>query len=339
MSRTFGLFVGLALLAGCGTNPPAPAPGGGGATSDGAPSTAGKKLRIAVIPKGTTHVFWKSVHAGAANAARELGDVEILWKGPLLENDRDGQMSVVQDFITNKVDGICVAPLDKQALIGPVHEAVDAGIPVVIFDSALQDESRIVSYVATDNRKGGELAARQMAAALGNTGNVIVLRYNAGSESTEQREEGFLETLAKEFPEIKVLSSDQYAGTTQEDSLTKATEILTKYKDSVNGIFAVCEPNAAGVLGALKETGLAGKVKFIAFDPSEELVRAMEAGNCHGIVLQDPVTMGYQSIQALVGKIRGKTPEKRVGTGEFVATPENMKSEQMSRLLNPERFE
>src|SRR5690606_6799559 len=150
--------LGLALLAGCGPSAPAPATSGTNSTDAGNSSTGNSgstdKLRIAVIPKGTTHVFWKSVRAGAENAARELGDVEILWKGPLLENDRDGQMSVVQDFITNKVDGICVAPLDKQALIGPVHEAVDAGIPVVIFDSALQDESRIVSYVATDNRKG-----------------------------------------------------------------------------------------------------------------------------------------------------------------------------------------
>ena len=196
MRRSLGLLLCLAITVGCGsTNDPAPIQksNSSNAASKG---TAPKKLRIAVIPKGTTHVFWKSVHAGAENAAKELGDVEVLWKGPLLENDRDGQISVVQDFVTNKVDGICVAPLDKQALIGPVHEAVEAGIPVVIFDSGLQDESKIVSYVATDNRKGGALAAKQMAAALGGKGNVIVLRYNAGSESTEQREDGFLEALA-----------------------------------------------------------------------------------------------------------------------------------------------
>ncbi len=334
MRRSLGLLVCLALVAaGCGTNKPADTKG---TSSKG---SGGKKLQIAVIPKGTTHVFWKSVHAGAEKAAKELGDVEILWKGPLLEDDRDGQISVVQDFVTKKVDGICVAPLDKQALVGPVHEAVDAGIPVVIFDSGLQNESKITSYVATDNRKGGELAAREMAKALGGKGGVIVLRYNAGSESTEQREDGFLEVLAKEFPDIKVLSSDQYAGTKQEESLTKATEVLNKYKDEVNGIFAVCEPNAIGVLGALKETELLGKVKFIAFDPSESLIRAMESGACHGIVLQDPVTMGYQSVIAMVSKIRGKSVEKRVGTGEFVATPENMKSAEMTKLLAPETFE
>ena len=133
------------------------------------------------------------------------------------------------------------------------------------------------------------------------------------------------------------MSSNQYAGTTQEESLTKAIEVLNKYKDEVNGIFAVCEPNAVGVLGALKETELLGTVKFIAFDSSEDLIRAMEAGTCHGIVLQDPVTMGYESVKAMVIKIRGV--QKRIGTGEYVATPENMKSEQMSKLLSPERFE
>ncbi len=344
MRRTLGLMLALTLFVGCGgdtTNTKTnPKPVGSGVTGNAVKSdSTTKKLRIAVIPKGTTHVFWKSVHAGAEKAAKELGNVEILWKGPLLENDRDGQISVVQDFVTKKVDGICVAPLDKQALIGPVHEAVEAGVPVVIFDSALQDESKIVSYVATDNYKGGQLAGKHMGEALGGKGGVVMLRYNQGSESTEQREEGFLDTLKKDFPDIKVLSSDQYAGTTQEDSLTKAIEVLNKYKDEVSGIFAVCEPNAAGVLGALKETELGTKVKFIAFDPSEELIRAMEAGTCHGIVLQDPVQMGYQSILALVKKIRGATIEKRIGTGEFVATPANMKTPEIDKLLSPERFE
>ena len=303
-----------------------------------ADGTDAKKLRIAVIPKGTTHVFWKSVHAGAVQAAKDLGNVEILWKGPLLENDRDGQINVVQDFIANRVDGFCLAPLDKQALIGPVKDSTEAGIPVVIFDSALQDESAIVSYVATDNRKGGELAARQMAKLLGEKGNVILLRYNAGSESTEQREEGFLDTLREQFPQIEVISSKEYAGTTPEQSLDKATQVLSNFKDRVDGIFAVCEPNANGVLIALKETQLAGKVKFVAFDSSEELIRAMSDGTCHGIVLQDPVTMGYQSVQAIVKSIRGEPVEKRVGTGEFLATPENMKSPEIEKLLSPDRF-
>jgi ribose transport system substrate-binding protein len=177
-----------------------------------------------------------------------------------------------------------------------------------------------------------------MAKVLGEKGSVILLRYNAGSESTEQREEGFLDTLKGEFPGIEVISSKEYAGTTPEQSLDKATQVLSNFKDRVNGIFAVCEPNANGILIALKETQLVGKVKFVAFDSSDDLIRAMGDAACHGIVLQDPVTMGYQSVQAIVKSIRGEKVEKRIGTGEFLATPENMKSPEMDKLLNPERY-
>lgn len=222
--RMFASLCGLTLLlalavAGCNSSA-APAP------QSGAKSAANKKLRIAVIPKGTSHEFWKSVHAGAEQAAREAGDVEILWKGPLLERDRDAQISLVEDFITKQVDGICLAPLDAQSLIAPVRNAQSDGIPTVIFDSALGDESIIVSYVATDNRRSGALAAQTLAKSLGGKGKVILLRYNPGSESTEQREDGFLETLAKDFPGIEVLSSDQYAGTTPEEALDVAQQVL-----------------------------------------------------------------------------------------------------------------
>jgi ribose transport system substrate-binding protein len=297
------------------------------------------KYTFAVIPKGTTHEFWKSVHAGAENAAKEIGDIQILWKGPLLENDRDGQISVVQDFVTKKVDGICLAPLDKQALVDAVKDAQSAKIPVLIFDSALDDESLIVSYVATDNYKGGQLAAARLAESLGGKGNVIVLRYNAGSESTEQREEGFLTELKEKHPGIKVISSTEYAGTTPESSLEKATQVLTKHKGEVNGIFAVCEPNAAGVLKALEETGLDSKVKFVAFDPNKELIQGMADKKVHGIVLQDPVTMGYESVKRLAAHLKGEKVEKRIGTGEYVATPENMATPEMDKLLKPQQFE
>jgi ABC-type sugar transport system substrate-binding protein len=120
------------------------------------------KYRIAVIPKGTTHDFWKSVHQGAAQAAGELGNVEVIWKGPLEEDDKQDQISLVQGFVTEKVHGICLAPLDSRALVDSVRYAKEAGIPTVIFDSGLEDESVIVSYVATDNYNGGVLAARRL---------------------------------------------------------------------------------------------------------------------------------------------------------------------------------
>lgn len=320
-------FLCLLLLVSCSN-----APSG----SDGNGKTAvQKKYRFAVIPKGTTHEFWKSVHAGAEKAAKEAGNVTIIWKGPLLENDRDGQISVVEDFIVKQVDGIILAPLDSQALIDPVLHAVEESIPVVIFDSALGDDKPLVSYVATDNYHGGQIAAQAMAKAIGGEGNVILLRYNPGSESTEQREQGFLDTLKKEFPKIKVISSDQYAGTTPEESLAKATEVLDKYRDKVNGIFAVCEPNANGTLVALRELDLAGKVKFIAFDPNEALIDGLKKNHVQGIVLQDPVTMGYQAVKVMLAHLNGEKVEKRIKTGEYVATPDNMNEEKINELLHP----
>ncbi len=293
------------------------------------------KLRIAVIPKGTSHQFWLSVWAGARAAAEEAGNVEILWKGSETEADTAGQIAVVKNFITNQVDGICLAPNHSQALIDVVAEANAEGIPVVIYDSGLGEGVDYVSYVATDNYRGGVLAGERLADAIGHEGKVIMLRYKEGSESTEQREKGFLDAMAKEL-KIEVISSDQYAGTTTQEAMEKATQLLNKYRDSVNGIFAVCEPNCNGTLEALVQTGLSGKVKFVAFDPSDRLIAGMSDGSVSGILLQDPYEMGRQSVLAIVAHLKGEKVEKSINTGEYVATHENENDAPYDRLLRPE---
>src|SRR3954453_23234401 len=168
---------------------------------------------------------------------------------------------------------------------------------------------------------------------------VILMRYNPGSQSTEQREKGFLETLAKEFPQVKVISSDQYAGTTPEGALDKATDLLNKYGDRAAGMFAVCEPNATGLLGALENTGSTGKVKAIVFDPNRALIKGLAEGKLDGIVLQDPVTMGYQAVKTMLAHLQGQKVKKRIVTGVYVATRENMAEPQMKKLLEPAQFQ
>ena len=163
-----------------------------------------------------------------------------------------------------------------------------------------------------------------------------MVRYKEGSESTEQRERGFLDALAAE-KNIVILSSDQYAGTTTQSALEKCTQLLNKYRDEVTGVFAVCEPNANGMLEALSQTGLAGKVKFVAFDPSDRLLRGLNEQSVHGILLQDPFEMGRQGVTALVRSIRGEKVEPMISTGEYVATPENQQGDPIQRLLRPER--
>ena len=171
------LGIGLCLAAvGCSEGPATPPSQGGAGAGQGPTGGAGggKTLRIAVIPKGTTHDFWKSVHAGALDAAQETPGVQVIWNGPDNEKDKEQQIKIVDTFVNDKVDGICIAPIDRDALIEPIRRAKQAGIPVVVFDSGLSDTSDIVSYVATDNYQGGVLAARHLAGLLNGEGNVVL---------------------------------------------------------------------------------------------------------------------------------------------------------------------
>ena len=214
-----------------------------------------KKYRLMVIPKGTTHEHWKAVHAGAGAAAAKLGNVEIIWQGPTKEDDRTDQIKLVQNAIATKVDGIVIAPLDSKALVAPLEQAVDAGIPVVIIDSDL-DSTKKASYVATDNYNGGVLAARRLGQLLEGKGKIILLRYAVGSQSTEERERGFTETIAKEFPDIVFLDKDQYAGATSDLAQRVAQTLTTKYRGQVDGIFCPNESSTLGMLRALKDAGM-----------------------------------------------------------------------------------
>src|SRR5436309_422181 len=172
----------------------------------------GKSFTVAVIPQGSTHEFWKSIHAGAMKASQDEAsagiNVNVIWKGPMREDDREQQVQVVEGFVTQHVDGIVLAPFDKNALVRPVEEAKRAGIPTVVIDSALESHDPI-SFVASNNYHGGELAADEMGRLLNGKGKVLVLRYQEGVFSTEQREKGFLEKI-KTFPAIQVISSNQY---------------------------------------------------------------------------------------------------------------------------------
>ncbi|MBM4142405.1 MAG: substrate-binding domain-containing protein [Lentisphaerae bacterium] len=292
---------------------------------------------IAVIPKGTTHEFWKSIHAGAARAARECG-VEIIWKGPLKEDDRDAQIEVVENMIGRGVDGIVLAPLDDTALRQPVASARAAGIPVVIIDSDLKSED-YVSFVATDNRVGGEKGGRRLAEMLGGRGKVVMLRYQEGSASTMNREQGFMDAM-RAFPEIEVVSANQYGGATTESAYRASENLLAPYKQdgglTVDGIFCPNESTTFGMLRALQDGGVAGKVKYVGFDSSDKLVQALAGGEIHGLVLQDPMNMGYLGVKTMVAHLDGKPVEKRIDTGSSVATPENMNEARTRELLKPD---
>ena len=292
---------------------------------------------IAVIPKGTTHEFWKSIHAGAAKAAKEF-DVDIIWKGPLKEDDREAQIKVVEDFTVRGVSGIVLAPLDDTALRVPVANAARSGIPVVIIDSDLKSKD-YVSFVATDNYKGGALAGDYLGKLMGAKGKVIMLRYQEGSASTMNREKGFMDAIGK-FIGITVVSANQYGGATTETAYKASENLLAPFRKEggleADGIFCPNESTSFGMLRALQDGGFAGKVRFVGFDSSVKLVEAMKKGEINGLVLQNPMRMGYLGVKTMVEHLRGQKVDARVDTGATLVTPDNMNEPEIKELLEPD---
>ena len=307
--------------------------GGGGNGAQSGPTTGqADKLRIAVIPKGMSHVFWLTLRAGAEDAGRELG-AEILWQGPLREDENRRQIGIVEEFVTQGVSGIALAPVDRAMLVPPVDSAKEKNIPVVIYDSSLEAEvgKDFVSFVATDNKKGGYLGGKELARLLGGKGKVVMLRYAVGSASTEQREDGFMQAM-KENPGIEVISENQYAGATSASAQAKAMNMGDVLRRA-DGIFAVNESSTQGMLQALEAHGLLGKAKFVGFDTSKLLVEAMEQDKIQALVSQDPRNMGYTAVKTLVDHIRGKKVPTYIDTGVHLVTKQNLSSPEIQKLM------
>jgi ribose transport system substrate-binding protein len=261
--------------------------------------------------------------------------VEVIWKGPLREDDRDQQIQVVENFTSRKVSGIVLAPLDSQALVNPVATAVQAGIPVVVMDSGLKSDKHI-SFVATDNFKGGQMAGEHLAKLLNGKGNVILLRYAVGSASTEDREKGFLEAVGK-FPDIKLISADQYAGATRETAYQASQNLLNRHGGEVNGIFCVNENSTVGMTKALRDLGKGGgNVKMVGFDSGSQSVQDLKNGDLQALVVQNPMRMGYLGVMTLVKHLKGEPVEPRIDTGVVLVTQENMEQPEIKELIYPE---
>ncbi len=316
----------LLLLAALGCSP------GGEQTGDRA-AAPGRK-RIAVIPKGTAQPFWKAVHAGAARAASEA-DMEIQWIGPENEDDRKQQIDVVQNFIAGHVDAIVLAPLDEVALVAPVELAAKRNIPVVIIDSDLKSTAQR-SFVATDNLQGGRDAARELGRMMGGKGKAIMLRYNPGSASTDNRERGFLDEMKASFPDIRMVSDNQYAGVTKQAAMEASQILLNKFGGEIQGIFCPNESSTFGMMRALENSGLAGKISFVGFDTSGGLLDGLRAGTIQALISQDPFDMGYQGVKTAVAAIKGEAVPERISTNLAVVRLDNLDSPEISKLVNPD---
>jgi ribose transport system substrate-binding protein len=283
---------------------------------------------------GTTHEFWKSIHAGAVTAAREIGGVKILWKGPLREDDRDEQVRIIEDITSLRVNAILLSPMDDRTFIRPVMEAKRAGIPTVLVNSSLQGDFH-VSFVATDNYRGGVLAAEHMGKITGGKGKLIIIRLNEADVTTMERVRGFRETVVSKFPGIEIISENQYAGVTTESAFRTGENLFNRYPEAT-ALFTPNESSTFGFLRVLQDRGLAGKIIFIGFDSSEKLIEALRKREIQGLVIQNPFAMGYTGVKVAAAFLRGERVEKRIDTGVILASPENMDAPDIKKLLKPD---
>jgi ribose transport system substrate-binding protein len=309
----------VALVPGCGEKGNGPADGG---------KKGAKKLTFAVIPKADVFTFWPTVRKGAEAACKELG-IEMVWRGAANETSFGQEIEIVEAMIDQGVDGIVLAPQSDTALVEVVEKAVARKIPVVIIDSGLKSEKQI-SFVATDNYEGGVQGATRLAETIGKKGKVALIKNIPGSASTEAREKGFKDTIAK-FPEVRLVD-EQYAM----GQPTKANEVVTamlgKHKD-LAGIFTANEPGAIGALNAVTNEGLAGKVKIVGFDASPTLIKGIREGNLDSTIVQDPFGMGSLGVKLLYDHLQGKTVPKQKPTNLKLVTKDNLDTPEVQAHL------
>lgn len=275
-------------------------------------------------------MFWRSVNAGAVKAARE-NDLEVVWNGPDTETDYNGQLRIVDAMINRRVDAICLAPIDKKVMVSVVERAAQQKIPVVIFDSGIETE-KFVSQVATDNYGAGALGAERMGKILNGKGTVVIVAVQPGGESTMQREQGFEDKIAKDFPGIKIVDK-RYGMADFAKSRTVAENMLTAFP-KLDGLFASNESSAVGAAQALK--GRSGTVKMVGFDWSPVLAEDLKSGLVDSLVVQNPFEMGYQSVIAANKALKGEAVEKIHNLAPRLVTKEDLDKPDVQEQLNPD---
>ncbi|MEA3188767.1 MAG: ribose transport system substrate-binding protein [Chthoniobacter sp.] len=323
-SKLFSHLGGILLIACLVTScSKAPEPSG----SENSQSGSAKKFTIAVIPKATTHSYWKAAEAGARKGAEEAG-VNIEWQGPLDDSKIADQIGIFNNLAASGVSGIVLSPCDDKALAPHVRNVVKRGIPVVVFDSPLDGKQGVdyVSFIATDNKAAGATAAEQLSKFIESpsySGNVLVVRFTEGSASTRLREEGFLSKLATDT-RLKVVAQQFTDGSMAGAQRVAETLLNNSVKDNkleLDGIFASNQPTAEGTYNALKslrDKGVEVKTKFVGFDDSELLLQGLQNDIINALVVQDPGKMGYLGVKTVVDFINHKSVEPMIDTGVTV---------------------
>jgi ribose transport system substrate-binding protein len=299
---------------------------------------AAETITLAAIPKSTGGEFWETVANGAKKAAKDLG-VTLKWEGTVTETEIAEQNKIIENMVNLGVKGIALAPLNQKGMKRQVQAAVDAGIPVVIFDSAV-DGNAHSSFVATDNKNGGVIGGKELVRLVGDKkgAKVMCMRFVQGTGSTEARSLGFIETIKTAG---FILGADPYPDTgTIEGCKTAAANALEKFVKNgaleLDGIFAANLYSTIGVASALddlRKGGIKVDVKFVGFDTSKKLVEELQAGKIDALVAQNPERMGYLAVETLYKVVKKEKVPAMVDTGTVLVTREKLASDPEVRKL------
>ncbi len=306
LSVVFALLTVIALIVGCAA--PAAAPTAAPATQ---PPAAAKKPYIPVISKGFQHQFWQAVKKGAENAAKDL-NVDITFEGPETEAMVDKQVEMFQTALDKKPAAICLAAVDSKAFIPLLEKAKAAGIPIIGFDSGV-DSPIPVTTAATDNIAAAALIADKMAQLIGGEGEVAVIAHDQTSRTGIDRVKGFTDQIKAKYPKITIVDT-QYGGGDQLKS-TDISKAIIQAHPNLKGFFGANEGSIIGVLNAVKELNMSGKLVVIGYDSGQQQMDAIRAGTEAGAVTQDPIGIGYKCVDAAVKAMKGETLPKTIDTG------------------------
>jgi len=287
---------------------------------------------VAVIPKGTSN-FWKTYETGAKKAATELG-IEIIVRGTKFESDVDAQVQIVDYFREKKVSAIVITPLHKDQLVVSVEKAIGEGIPVIVTDSALSS-TKTAAFIASNNLQAGQLGGGALAKAVGSTatGEVVLLRYLKGSDSTEKREIGALQELKAGLSKATILDT-YYSGTVLGDAKRNCDTMLDEHPGLV-GVVAVSTISTKGVLKSVQQRGLTGKIAIVGAGSDDDILQALRKGEIKALVIQNPFEMGYRGVKTAVALLKGEKVQKESFTDVVIVTSANIDSPEIQRLINP----
>lgn len=320
---TLSIIMSVGLLSGCGTKAKTePA-------STTPTATTKERTYIAVVSKGFQHQFWQAVKQGAEKAAKQY-DVDITFEGPETEAMVDKQVEMVQTALGKNPKAICLAALDSKALIPLLEKAKSKNIPIVGFDSGV-DSDILVTTAATDNVKASALLADKMAALIGEKGEVACIIHDQTSRTGVDRRDGFVNQMKAKYPNIKIVDI-QYGGGDQLKSTDLGKTILQAHPN-LKGFFGANEGSIIGVLNAVKEANKVGKVVVMGYDSGKQQLDAIRSGAEAGAITQDPIGIGFKSVEAAVKAMKGETVEKSIDTGFHFYDKSNIDSDEIKPLL------